>query len=70
MASSNIFNVVDTTISDIHAAYRSGDLSARQLVQMYLDRIEASGFRVDGPRIKFGKVQRLSLVFSALLRTL
>jgi hypothetical protein len=29
MASSNIFNVVDTTISDIHAAYRSGDLSAR-----------------------------------------
>ncbi len=36
----------------------------------YLDRIEASGFRVDGPRIKFGKFKKLSMVFSALLRTL
>ncbi len=30
----------------------------------------ALGFRVDGPRIKFGKFQKLSMVFSALLRTL
>ena len=45
-------------------------LLMRAVYQPYLDRIEASGFRVDGPRIKFGKVQRLSLVFSALLRTL
>ena len=49
MASSNIFNVVDTTISDIHAAYRSGDLSARQLVQIYFDRIEA--YDQQGPGI-------------------
>ena len=41
MASSNVFQVVETTIADIHAAYQSGDLTARQLVQMYLDRIEA-----------------------------
>jgi Asp-tRNA(Asn)/Glu-tRNA(Gln) amidotransferase A subunit family amidase len=35
------FNVVETTIADIHAAYRAGALTARQLVQMYLDRIAA-----------------------------
>ena len=35
-----------------------------------LDRIEAAGFRVDGPRVKFSKFGKLSLVFSALLRTL
>ncbi len=49
MASSNIFNVVETTITDIHAAYRSATLSARQLVQMYLDRIEA--YDKQGPGI-------------------
>src|SRR3990172_2556016 len=37
----NAFNVVETTIADIHAAYQSGRLSARQLVQLYLDRIDA-----------------------------
>src|SRR5437667_6513809 len=35
------FNIVETTIEEIHAAYKSGQLTARQLVQMYLDRIEA-----------------------------
>ena len=43
------FNVVEATIGDIHDAYRSGRLSCRQLVQMYLDRIEA--FDKKGPRI-------------------
>src|SRR5215471_3984485 len=33
------FDVVETTIADIHAAYKAGTLSVRQLVQMYLDRI-------------------------------
>ena len=37
----NDFKVVETTIADIHAAYQSGQLSARQLVQSYLERIEA-----------------------------
>jgi amidase len=41
MAQSNAFNVVEATIDDIHAAYKSGQLTCRQLVQMYLDRIEA-----------------------------
>jgi amidase len=34
------FNVLETTIADVHAAYRSGQLTCRQLVQSYLDRIE------------------------------
>ena len=34
------FNVLETTIDDIHSAYKSGRLTARQLVQTYLDRID------------------------------
>ena len=49
MASSNIFHVLETTIADIHSAYRSGSLKARQLVQMYLDRIDS--YDKKGPRI-------------------
>ena len=41
MAASNTFDIVETTIADIHTAYENGTLTARQLVQMYLDRIEA-----------------------------
>jgi amidase len=33
------FDIVETTIADIHAAYKAGALTVRQLVQMYLDRI-------------------------------
>lgn len=43
------FNLVEATIDDIHAAYKSGALTCRQLVQMYLDRIEA--FDKKGPTI-------------------
>ena len=35
------FNVVEATIGDIHRAMHAGELTARQLVQLYLDRIEA-----------------------------
>ena len=35
------FNLVETTIDEIHAAYKSGQLTCQQLVQMYLDRIDA-----------------------------
>ena len=49
MASPNAFNVVETTIADIHSAYQAGRLSARQLVQLYLDRIDA--YDKKGPRI-------------------
>ena len=49
MAQSNAFNVVEATIDDIHAAYKSDQLTCRQLVQMYLDRIEA--FDKKGPAI-------------------
>ena len=43
------FNILEATIEDIHAAYRAGDLTCRQLVQTYLDRIEA--FDKNGPNI-------------------
>jgi len=40
---------VEATIADIHSAYKAGDLTSRQLVQMYLDRIEA--YDKKGPAI-------------------
>ena len=43
------FNVLETTIDDIHGAYKSGQLTARQLVQTYLDRIDA--YNKQGPAI-------------------
>ncbi|MEE8515048.1 MAG: amidase family protein, partial [Alphaproteobacteria bacterium] len=49
MASSKTFNVLETTIAKIHSAYRSGELSARQLVQIYFDRIDA--YDQKGPAI-------------------
>src|SRR5258705_11617082 len=49
MAQTNAFNVVEATIEDIHTSYKSGTLTCRQLVQIYLDRIEA--FDKKGPNI-------------------
>ncbi|MBK17652.1 MAG: amidase [Rhodospirillaceae bacterium] len=49
MSSSNTFDIIDTTISDIHEAFQDGQLTARQLVQTYLDRIEA--YDKNGPQI-------------------
>src|SRR5262245_15818959 len=43
------FQIVETTIDDIHMAFRSGRLTARQLVQSYLDRINA--YDKQGPTI-------------------
>jgi amidase len=43
------FNVVDATVDDIHAAFAAGMLTARRLVQMYFERIEA--YDKHGPRI-------------------
>jgi amidase len=43
------FNVMETTIADVHAAYKSGKLTAHQLTQMYLDRIAA--YDQKGPKI-------------------
>src|SRR5262249_15163556 len=43
------FQIVEATIDDIHAAFRSGKLTARQLVQGYLDRIAAYDKR--GPNV-------------------
>ena len=49
MASPKNLDVVETTIRAIHAAYRAGTLSARNLVQTYLDRIAA--YDQQGPTI-------------------
>src|SRR4029077_15118290 len=35
------FQIVETSIDEIHAAYKANQLTAHQLVQMYLDRIKA-----------------------------
>ena len=48
MAQTN-FNLVEATIDDIHAGYKTGQLTCRQVVQMYLDRIEA--FDKSGPNL-------------------
>ena len=43
------FKILEATIDDIHSAYKSGHLTCRQLIQRYLDRIEA--FDKKGPAI-------------------
>ncbi len=43
------FDLLETTIADVHAAYKSGDLTCRQLVESYLDRIEK--YDKQGPAI-------------------
>lgn len=43
------FDVVETTIEDVHQAYKAGTLTARELTQMYLDRIKA--YDQQGPKI-------------------
>ncbi len=39
MSSADTFDIVETTIADVHAAYSSGSLTSAVLVQYYLDRI-------------------------------
>ena len=34
------FNILETSIAEIHSAYAARQLTCRQLVQTYLDRIE------------------------------
>jgi Asp-tRNA(Asn)/Glu-tRNA(Gln) amidotransferase A subunit family amidase len=43
------FNIVEATIDAIHAGYKSGQLTCHQVVQLYLDRIDA--FDKKGPKI-------------------
>lgn len=43
------FQIVEASIDDIHEAYKSGKLTVRQLVQSYLDRIDA--YDKGGPKI-------------------
>jgi hypothetical protein len=43
------FQFVEATVDDIHAAFKSGKLTARKLVQGYIDRINA--YDKAGPNI-------------------
>src|SRR6185437_9805412 len=43
------FQIIDATVDGIHSAFKSGQLTCRQLVQMYIDRIER--FDKSGPAI-------------------
>ena len=43
------FTLLEATIADIHAAYKAGTLTARKLVEAYLDRIER--YDRGGPKI-------------------
>src|SRR6185503_11336810 len=47
--SAGAFRLLEASIADIHQAYRSGQLTARRLVEMYLARIEA--YDQKGPAI-------------------
>ena len=47
--STGAFRLLEATIADIHQAYRSGQLTPRRLVEMYLARIEA--YDKKGPAI-------------------
>ena len=49
MVQSADFNIAETTIADVHQAYRSGQLTCRKLVETYLERIEA--YDKQGPAI-------------------
>src|SRR5262245_12069667 len=49
LAGQSRFQVVEKTIDDIHASMKSGNLTARQLIQAYLHRIDA--FDKKGPAI-------------------
>jgi amidase len=47
--SASPFQIVEASIDDIHTAFRSGRLTARQVVQSYFDRINA--YDKQGPNI-------------------
>jgi Asp-tRNA(Asn)/Glu-tRNA(Gln) amidotransferase A subunit family amidase len=44
-----MFDVLETTIDEIHLAYREGELTCRELVETYIDRIEA--YDENGPEL-------------------
>jgi hypothetical protein len=45
------FRLVETSVDQVHAAYKSGALTAHRLVQAYLDRIDA--YDKKGPTINY-----------------
>ena len=48
-ASAGAFELMEATIADVQAAYKKKELTSRQLVQMYLDRVQA--YDQKGPKL-------------------
>jgi amidase len=48
-ATAGTFELMEATIADVQAAYKSKELTSRQLVQMYLDRVAA--YDQKGPKL-------------------
>lgn len=48
-AQTGSFRLLETTVDEVHAAYKAGTLTARRLVELYLDRIDA--YDKKGPAI-------------------
>ena len=49
VASAQSFRLLEATIDDVHASLTSGQITCRELVQLYLDRIEA--YDKNGPEL-------------------
>ena len=45
----NAFHLLEATIDDVERVYASGDLSAREITQLYLNRIDA--YDKKGPKL-------------------
>ena len=69
-ASTTRFHLLETTIDDVHTALKSGEITCRQLVELYLKRIEAYDKR--GPNLNavqtvnsraLQEAERLDMVF-------
>jgi amidase len=48
-AAAGTFELMEATIADVHAAYKNKEITSRQLVQMYLDRVAA--YDQKGPKL-------------------
>jgi phytoene synthase len=61
------FHLAAEILPDSERASMRPALLMRAVYERYLDRIEAAGFRVDGPPISFSKLQKITLVLGGLL---
>jgi len=58
MASAADFHFQEATVTSIHAAFASGQLTCSQLTQLYLDRIEA--YNMKGPALFQIEIEKIA----------